>query len=270
MVLLTLTILPLFWMISTSLKPLERVFATPPEIISSEMTLENYYSILFESSQELTGFTWPFTTWYANSILYAATTITITLLVATFSAYAFARFPFPGRRLFFTFILFMQLFPGAAIMIPMYNWLNTFGLVNTRLGLILVYVMLSLPLAIWMLEGYFEAVPRDLEESAMVDGCSPIGAILRITLRLSLPGLIATALYVFSGVWNEFMFSLILSVSNEVRPVSVGLTYYRGEVYVHWSKLMAAASLSTLPLIAIFILLRRYFVKGMLEGALKG
>jgi len=268
--LITLTLLPLIWMISTSLKPLEDVFVTPPQIISPNSTLQNYYDLIVLPEEKLVGFTWPFTTWYTNSILYSVVTIIVVSFIATFSAYAFARFPFPGRRLLFTFVLFMQLFPGASILIPLYNWLNTFHLVNTQLGLIIVYIANSLPMAIWLLEGYFEGVPRELEESAMVDGCSQLGAILRIVLRLSFPGLIATSIYVFGTTWNEFMFSLVLTYNDATRPLSVGLSYYRGEVLVHWGKLMAASALSTLPIIAIFIILRKYFVRGMLEGALKG
>jgi len=261
-----LTIIPIIWMISTSLKPLEEIFSIPPSFISPHMDLTNYVDVLTKS--EIGG--GYFRAWLMNSVVYTLGTLPLTLLLAVFSSYAFARFNFPGRQVLFGFILFTQLVPETAIMIPLFQWLISLNLFNSQIGLILVYVIGNLPMAVWLLEGYFEGVPVELEESALVDGCSRIGAIFRILLRLALPGLIATGLYVFHGVWNEYTFSLILTATSDLRPLSVGLKYYMHEHLIQWGRLMAASTLGAAPVLFLFIFMRKSFIKGMLEGALKG
>jgi multiple sugar transport system permease protein len=255
-----LTLFPIYWLVISAMKTELELFLIPPVWFPADPTLANFER-LFHGA---------FTTWFRNSTIVAVATTLIGLLLAALAAYSFSRFRFPGSRALSTMFLFIQLFPVAVIVIPLFILWSNMKLTNTYWSLIVTYLVFGLPISTWLLIGFFNAVPVELEEAAMIDGSSRLGALLRITLPLSLPGLAATAIYVFLLSWNEFFFALTFMSSTEMRTIPVGLTSFFAEHSVDWGGLMAASVLASLPVVVLFGLLSRYFVQGLTSGAVKG
>jgi len=181
-----------------------------------------------------------------------------------------ARYAFPGRRLLALALLLSPMFQGPPVMIPFYRILSTLRLLNTIPGLVLVYMSLTLPICIWLMAGFFQGLPRELEEAALVDGCSPFGAFRRILLPLTLPGLAATALYAFVVAWNDYQYALILTSSDRAKTIQLGLSElltFFGQT--NWGGIMASGVLTTLPVVVIFMVIQRVLVQGITAGALK-
>jgi ABC-type glycerol-3-phosphate transport system permease component len=251
---------PFYWLIASSLKAPAEMFHIPPLWVPADPTLDNFVR-LFQGA---------FPTWFQNSAIVALSTTAIGLVLAALAAYSFSRFPVPGSRTLSTMFLFIQLFPVAVIVIPLFILWTNLKLTNTYWSLIVTYLVFGLPISTWLLIGFFNAVPIELEEAAMIDGSSRLGALVRITLPLSLPGLAATAIYVFLLAWNEFFFALTFMNSTEMRTIPVGLASFFAEHSVDWGGLMAASVLASLPVVVLFGLLSRYFVQGLTSGAVKG
>jgi ABC-type glycerol-3-phosphate transport system permease component len=190
--------------------------------------------------------------------------------LAIFAAYGFARLRFRGRRVGLAFVLVGQLLPTAAIIVPLFVTLRWLGLVNTYAGLILVYLILTLPLSVWMLTSYFAAIPAELEEAAIIDGASRLAILFRITLPLSLPGLVSVIVYAFVTTWNEFIFALVFAQDSRVKTLPIGIAEFTSEFNTDWGAVMAASMVMTLPVAAAFLALQRLFVGGLTAGALKG
>jgi ABC-type glycerol-3-phosphate transport system permease component len=255
-----LVLFPIYWLVASAMKTELELFSIPPVWVPAEPTLDNFVRL----------FTGAFPTWFRNSAIVATATTAVALVFAALAAYSFSRFPFPGNRALSTMFLFIQLFPVAVIVIPLFILWTNLGLTNSYWSLIITYLVFSLPISTWLLIGFFNAVPVELEEAAMIDGSSRLGALLRITLPLSLPGIAATAIYVFLIAWNEFFFALTFMNSQEMRTIPVGLTSFFAEHSVDWGGLMAAAVLASLPVVILFGLLSRHFVQGLTSGAVKG
>jgi multiple sugar transport system permease protein len=255
-----LVLFPFYWLIASSLKAPPEMFHIPPIWVPAEPTLDNF-ARLFQGA---------FPTWFGNSAIVALSTTAVGLVLAALAAYSFSRFPVPGSRALATSFLFIQLFPVAVIVIPLFILWTNLKLTNTYWSLIITYLVFGLPISTWLLIGFFNAVPIELEEAAMIDGSSRLGALVRITLPLSLPGLAATAIYVFLLAWNEFFFALTFTSSTEMRTVPVGLASFFAEHSVDWGGLMAASVVASLPVVVLFGLLSRYFVQGLTSGAVKG
>ena len=260
------SLMPLAWMVDTSLKPLEQAFSSPPSWFSETMSLDNYYAILSGSRQVGSAKPLNFLTLYLNSLQYSISTVIVVAILSLPAAYALARINFPGKRYFLIFILFNQLLPQACKVIPLYDLFNQWGLMDQQIGLIFLYIAQTLPLCLWILEGVFEAIPREIDEAAKIDGASRLRILVSIFLPLSVHGLLAVAIYAFTGAWNEFFFANLFIFSADKQPLSAGLVRYITDVGTDWVKLMAAANLSTLPIIVLFILLNKLFVRGIMEG----
>ena len=200
--LLAVCVFPFVWMALSSIKTLGELYTVPPVWLPKTPTLENYRKVLFESNVPR---------YFLNSTVISLGATAIALVLAIFASYGFARFNFRGKPAYQAFILIGQLLPTAAIIVPLFITLRWLGLVNTYLGLILVYMILTLPLSVWMLTSYFKAIPVELEEAAIIDGASRLGVLFRITLPLSLPGIVAIIIYAFVTTWNEFIFALVLA-----------------------------------------------------------
>jgi len=264
---------PLAWMFSTSIKPRTEIFRIPPQWIPANPTFIHYQKIFFPSPEtQMTTTTETakqFGTYFYNSTLVSVASSVLALLVAAPAAYAFSRFKFPGKNAAYFSILLRNMFPLLVFLVPLFFLWSQLGLRNTHLGLILAYLTFSLPLSIWLLRGFFDSIPPELERAARVDGCTRFGAFLRISLPLTTPGLAATAIYSFIQAWNEYPFALHLTDSSSLRTLPVGLTYFFTENTADWPGLMAAATFISIPVVIVFLMLQRYFVSAITAGAVK-
>jgi multiple sugar transport system permease protein len=260
-VLVLVCLFPFLWMALSSIKTLRELYTVPPVWFPEVPTLANYMKVLFASN---------IPRYFLNSTVISLGSTAIALCLAIFASYGFARFRFPGKAGFQAFILVGQLLPTAAIIVPLFITLRAFGLVNTYLGLILIYTIITLPLSVWMLTSYFRAIPVELEEAALIDGASRLGILFRITLPLSLPGLVAIIVYAFVTTWNEFIFALVFAEDYRVKTLPIGLAEFSTEFNTDWGAVMAASVIMTLPVAILFLAMQRLFVGGLTAGAVKG
>lgn len=255
-----LILLPFFWMVSVSLKPATEPFAIPARLWPAEPTLENY----------VTAFRPEFRTYFLNSAIVSLSTVVITVVLALFAAYAFSRAQFRLLSAVMTLVIVAQMFPASAIIIPIYKMMKAADLLNTYVSLVLAYVTVTLPVAIWMMRGFMAGLPRTLEEAAAIDGAGPIRAFFEIIVPLCRPGIIATAVFVLIVTWQEFLFALSFTSTKEMRTLPVGINDFIGQYGIRYGELMASSVLISLPVILVFFLLQRQFVAGLTAGAVKG
>ncbi|MGH7211035.1 MAG: carbohydrate ABC transporter permease [Acetobacteraceae bacterium] len=251
---------PIYWMVITSLK-LPREIYRVPSLWPSVFTANNYRTLIIDKDFLLN---------IRNSLIVAGTVTVISLFISAFAAYSMVRFRYRFKGLFGRLILFAYLTPTSLLFIPLSILMARFKLANSLQGLIIVYLTFSLPLGTWLLQGYFRGVPRDLEEQGMVDGLTRIGALFRIMLPLSAPGLAAVAIFTFTGAWNELLLALVLTTSGSIRTAPLALNYLITSDVLPWGTLMAGAVLSSLPLVILYFIAQRFMVQGMTSGAVKG
>ncbi|MGW6512026.1 carbohydrate ABC transporter permease [Streptomyces niveus] len=257
-------LLPVYVMVSSSLKPLEDVTGKF-QWIPSEITIRPYFDIWD---------TVPLAHYFMNSLIVAGAATVLSVTIAVFSAYAVSRYRFRGRRVFTVTVLSTQMFPGILFLLPLFlifvNIGNSTGvaLYGSRGGLILTYLTFSLPFSIWMLIGYFDSIPKDLDEAAMVDGCGPFGALFRVVVPAAVPGIVAVSVYAFMTAWGEVLFASVMT-NDETRTLAVGLQGYATQNDVYWNQIMAASLVVSVPVVAGFLLLQRYLVAGLTAGAVK-
>jgi len=261
LVLLVVGAFPLFWMLSTSLKPSAEIFATPPRLVPAHPTLENFGRLFGETS---------FVTFFRNSALVSLATVALTLSVSALGAYGLTRFTFAGREKVAGLILTTYMFAPVMIIIPFYILVKELGIVNTRLALVLSYTTFCLPFCLWLLRAFFESIPLELEEAALVDGATRVQAMVRVVLPLAAPGLLAAGLFCFTLSWNEFLYALIFIADDSLKTLPVGLSEFVVSDFAFWGQLMAAAALASLPVIVVYIYLHKYMVQGLTAGAVKG
>jgi ABC-type glycerol-3-phosphate transport system permease component len=260
-VLVVVALFPFWWMGLSSIKTLRELFTVPPIWWPATPTWENYEKVLFDSN---------IPRYFLNSVIISAGATALALILAIFASYGFARFRFRGKPLLQAFVLIGQLMPTAAIIVPLFITLRVLGLMNTYWGLILVYMIVTLPLAVWMLTSYFKAIPVELEEAAIIDGASRLGVLFRITLPLSVPGIVAVVVYAFVTTWNEFVFALCFATDSSVKTLPIGLAEFSTEFNTDWGAVMAASLVMTLPIALLFLAMQRLFVGGLTAGATKG
>ncbi len=252
--------LPFVWMISVAVKRPDELFTFPPRLIPHRPILDNFRTALSPA----------FLRYGLNSAIVATLTTAVTLAVAIFSAYSFSRLRYPGRKALLILILLTQLLPLAVLIVPIYRIMASLDMLNTYPALIIAYLTFTVPVAVWFLRGFFAAIPYELEEAAQIDGASPLGAFLYVVLPVSLPGISATATYVFFVTWQEFMFALAFTTSKAMRTLPVGILDFIGEHQTNWGVLMAASVLVCLPVFGLFFLMERQFIAGLTRGAIKG
>jgi multiple sugar transport system permease protein len=256
---------PFVWMVSTSLKDPNDVFVTPPQWIPQRITLDAYYEVFSPTSKQGQYII----RYIFNSFLVSTTTTVLAIGVALPAAYAFSRFGFPGRDPLFFAVLCRNMFPLVVFLIPLFFMMKFFGLIDTYPVLIITYLTFGLPLSIWLMKGFFDNIPEELERSARIDGCSRFGAFWRIIVPLSSPGIVATAIFSFIGAWNEYVYALTFTNSTQMRTLPVGLTYYFDENRTDWTGLMALATVLSVPVVVFFLILQRWFIRALTEGAIK-
>jgi len=253
-------LLPLLWALSTALKPASVAESYPPAWWPSPFTFSNFVDVLFGSN---------LARYLMNSALTATLSIALTLFVAVHAGYAAARFQFAGRKQLLFLILCTSMIPGIAILVPVYLLVTSLGLHNTFVAMVMVYAAWQAPTATWIMRGFFQTIPRELEESAYMDGCSRLMAFYRIVLPLTQPGLAAVGILTFVYVWNDFLIAYALTITDDMRLVQSGLYLYVTAFGIEWSKLMAAAILAVIPPMLTFVLLQSRFIQGLTKGAIK-
>ena len=253
-------LLPFFWMVSVSLKPASEPFAIPARLWPENPTLENY----------VTAFRPEFRTYFFNSVIVSLSTVLITVTLALFAAYSFTRTQMRLLSVLMVLVIVAQMFPASAIIIPIYKMMKSANLLNTYTSLILAYVTVTLPVAIWMLRGFLTRLPVALEEAAAIDGAGPFKIFFLIILPLCKPGIVATAVFVLIVTWQEFLFALSFTSTKDMRTLPVGMNDFIGQYGIRYGELMASSVLISVPVIAIFFLLQRQFVAGLTAGAVKG
>jgi multiple sugar transport system permease protein len=258
------TIFPLYTIVISSLKPLGDVRDTF-HWIPSHLTFQPYIDIWK---------TIPLAHYFVNSLIVSISATVISVVLAIFAAYAISRYKFRGRGIFSIVVLSTQMFPGILFLLPLFvifvNIERSFGitLYGTYLGLIITYLTFSLPFSIWMLVGYFNAIPKELEEAAMTEGATPLGALFRILIPVSMPGIIAVAIYAFITAWGEVLFASVLT-TDETATLAIGLRNYSSQTNVFWNQLMAASIVVSAPVVIAFLALQRYIVGGLTAGGVK-
>ena len=256
-----LVLFPFYWMIITSFKNEEQMRSIVSMFWPKPFAIENYQQLLSKTE---------FAAWYGNSVFVAVSSTLLATAVGTIGAYALARLKFLGRGFLASATLITYLVPPSILFIPLYKQMQGLGMANTLSGLIAAYPSFTVPFVTWLLMGYFESIPEELEEAAMIDGATRFGAFYRVVLPLSAPGLLAAGLYAFTQAWNEFLYALVFITDAKLRTLPVGLaSFITGDVY-GWGSLMSGAVLTTLPVIAAYIYLQKYMVEGLTAGSVKG
>ena len=254
-------LLPIFYAFSLSFRTNAEVLKVPPHLFPPHFSVVGWLN--------MTDITSVFR-YIGNTAIVAATTIAFTVSLAGLAAYTFARLRFRWTNLLMVFLLVSQMFPGAAVIVPLFRTVTKIGLYNSHFGLALVYTGFTIPFCTWMLYGYFKTIPKELEEASSIDGCSRLHALWSIILPLALPGIAATAVFVMLAAWNEYTFASLFIQDNEKWLITPGLTSFIGQYWSAVNSMAAAAISASVPPVVAFILVRRYFISGLVAGAVKG
>lgn len=253
-------IYPIIWLMSASVKPNWEIYRQPLSLIPSEVQFD-VYDELFNTA--------PFARYITNSMLYATGGGVLALAFSILAAYGLSRYQFQGKRLTMILILMVQLIPGLVSMIPLYLMMKWMGLFNTQYGIVLLYGSLRIPWAVWILKGYFDSIPIELDESAWIDGASRFRTIWQILMPVMLPGLVSAFIIVFMGLWNEFALASVLLREPDYFPISVGTYMLLGPDEADFRLTAAASLVNIIPILLIFSVLQRYLVSGLAAGAVK-
>jgi multiple sugar transport system permease protein len=259
-VILAVSIFPFAFMLSTALRPRAEIFRFPPSWLPGTWAWWNFVDVWSAA---------PLLKYLANSILVAAGSTIINLALAIPAGYALARLRFPGRGLFRQLLLVTQMFSPVVLIIGLFRFMTTVHLTDTPWSLILTYAALSVSFSTWFLAGYFRSIPEEIEEAAMVDGASRIGALIRVILPSMTPALVAATVFAFIWAWNDFVIALTFISSPDKRTLPLGIYSFLGQYTVEWHYLMAAALIAVVPVVILFLSIERYLVKGLTAGAVK-
>jgi ABC-type glycerol-3-phosphate transport system permease component len=258
--LLVFTAFPFAWMASTALKPSREIFVTPPSLWPTHVTLDNVVRLFAETR---------FLTYFRNSLTVSFATVGLTLLVSVPAAYSLTRFRFHAREKIAGLILFTYMFAPIMIIIPFYVAMRFLGLINTHVGLILAYTAFCLPFNLWLLRTFFQSIPLEIEEAALIDG-SRLQAIIYVVLPLALPGVVATGIFTFILAWNDYIFARVLLSADELKTLPVGIADLYNASVVDWGMIMAAGLLVIVPVAAVFVFIQKFLVAGWGAGGVKG
>jgi N,N'-diacetylchitobiose transport system permease protein len=258
-------IFPVFWMISTAFKPDDEIYRSTPTFVSPHPTLQHFRDAIDPQQHPY------FWSGVKNSLIVVGGTVAISISLAFLAAVALAKYRFSGRSLLVVLMIGILMLPQVGLIIPLYVVLAKYHLTNALLGVVLVYLTFLLPFAVWTLRGFILGIPKELEEAAMVDGSSRVGAFVRILLPLVAPGLVATAIFAFITAWNEYIFAYVILSDQSKQTLTVWLaSFYGTSRSTDWGALMAASTLTALPAVAFFLLLQRQIRFGLTAGAVKG
>jgi multiple sugar transport system permease protein len=259
-----LFLFPIVWTITSSIKPPAEATASPPTLFPSQISFENYAK-LNEYGDGVRQYT-------LNSVGAAIMTVIGTVILGTLAGFGFSRFAFPAKNILFVMILATLMIPFQSILIPLFLILTNLKLHNTLFGLALVYITFQLPFAVFIMRNTFDTVPREIEEAALLDGCSSLSMLYRVMLPIVRPGVITVGIYAFLNAWNEFLAALIFMTREDMFTLPILLVTVRSGYYgaIDWGALQAGVTITILPCIILFLLLQRYYVRGLMGGATKG
>jgi multiple sugar transport system permease protein len=258
---LTFALFPLYWLLKIAITPDQLIYTEGTRLWPSSMTIDNFRTVLFQTD---------FIFYFGNSLYVSFGTAALTTLIAAGAGYAFSRFDFGGKRIIIAVMLITQMFPLLMIIAPIYKIVASLGMLNSLTSLIVVYTAFNIPFATFLMQSFFDGVPKDLEEAAMMDGCTRFQALRMVIFPLTLPGLGATLGFVFTAAWSELLFALMLISKNESMTFPVGLLTFVSKFSVDWGQMMAAGVLALIPSCLFFIFIQRYLVQGLTSGAVKG
>jgi multiple sugar transport system permease protein len=260
MVGVVIILLPIIWMISAAIRPIKEILVYPPHVWPQQVTLE-YFTRIISNPQ--------YQRFFLNSATLALSTLGITVSLGSFAAYGFSRFRMYGGQAMLMGILALLMLPRVTVIIPYFRLAHVFGFYDTLFGLILVNTAFLLPITIWLLKGYMDSIPVEIEEAALIDGCTRIQVLWKVLLPLAVPGLVGVGTFVFIGAWNEYLLAVVLTDTPSSQPLTVGLAAFFGQYVRDWNSIMALSTLTSLPLILIFVFFQRWVVHGMTSGAVK-
>ncbi|MEU0231490.1 MULTISPECIES: carbohydrate ABC transporter permease [unclassified Streptomyces] len=253
-----IAVFPVLWVLLTSLKPAKYAITTD---FFKETTFENYTNLLNDT---------PFLTWFGNSLLIAGLTTLVGVFISATTGYAVSRFRFPGKRGLMWTLLITQMFPVAVLIVPIYNIMASTGLLNQPAGLVITYLTIAVPFCAWMMKGFFDTIPREIDESGYVDGLTPFGTFWRLILPLAKPGIAVTAFYSFITAWGEVAYASAFMVGDENLTLAGGLQKFVNQYGAQWGPMSAASVLIAIPAALVFLFAQRHLVTGMSAGAVKG
>ncbi len=253
-------VFPILWMVTISVRPIREVLALPPRLVPRTFTFEGYRDVMSQS-RNIRAF--------SNSMIVCLSVTAICIALAALAGYGFSRFIFKGKQATSYFLLITQMLPSILLVLPYFLLVSALRLYDTYLALIIAYTSFSLPFSMVMLRSFFDAVPVQLDESAMIDGCTRLGALWRVVLPISTQAIVATAAFCFIGAWTELLFAVVLTKSASMLLFTTAVAYYIGEFLRNWNSLMAISILGSAPLVVMWIFLQKYIVAGMTAGALK-
>lgn len=260
-ILLLFILFPVVAAISLAFKSQSELLMFSANPLPHAPTLQNFQAVFVNGR---------FVRYLLNSILISSTVTLLSIIFATFGGYALARFRFPGRRVLARLILFVYMFPGSVLVVPLFITLYRLNLIDTHYALILSYTTFSLPFCVWMLKGFFDNLPSEIEDAAMVDGCSRTGLLTQIVIPLSGPGIAAVGAFSFVLAWSEYLFAITFINSDNRRTVAAGLQLFKSQLGVDFGLLMAASVVAMTPVIIVFVLLQKYLIAGLTAGSVKG
>lgn len=258
---LAVMLFPLYWMVNTALKPNAEVFQLPPGFYSENWSFDAFRALLEHK---------PIGRYFLNSLIVAGGTTLVSVALASLAAYGLTRFHVRIEALIILSLLFIKMLPEALLVVPFYGLIAKVGMLNSYIALIAVYCSFALPFAVWMLIGFFRAIPRELDEAAVMDGASRLQTFLVVVLPLARPGLVAVAMVTFLTAWNAYLWSLVLTTDPSMYVLPVGIATLKGEYQIQWNELMAAAVIAVVPVLAIYAVFERHLVAGITAGAVKG
>jgi multiple sugar transport system permease protein len=261
-ILCSIAIFPFYWMVNTSLQQQKVIYSSPPDFIPGIKGLKNYIEIFADPIR-------PLFKWILNSIIVGLLTSIACVGLAIWASYSISSFRFKGKNVVFYALMVTQMLPPILVIVPIFMIFARLKLTDSTMGIILVNMCFLVPPCIWFLRGFIDSIPPDLESAAMVDGCNRIGAFLRVTLPLLLPGIAATFTFTFLVVWDEYLFARILLKSPQKWLASVGVASYIGQFVTPWNEIMSAATIVSLPAILLFVFFQRYLISGLTGGAVK-
>lgn len=252
---------PVLWMLLCSFKTTATIFSWPPKLIDESFNLQSYVAVLTDPEK---------LRFFANSYIVAGCVVAITLVVGILAAYAFSRFNFPGKGAINSLIVSVQAIPPIVLLIPYMSLIVSMHLFNTYFALILTYLVTTLPYCILMMTGYFNSLSKELDEAVMIDGGSRFRALWQILVPISLPGMVSVGMYTFMQAWNEYLFALALTKTNNMRTVPIGINLLMGQHVWDWAQMMAMSVIGSIPVLILFIFFQKYFIAGMSSGGVKG
>lgn len=252
---------PIYWMVISSIRTTEELFTIPPELFPKTFTLQSYIDVITTSN---------IPRFLLNSLIIATLTTVVALFICVLASYSFVRFSYPGKRAVLISMLFSYIIPPVLLFLPFYMILSKIGLINSYAGIVAAHLTLVTPFMLWMLMPTFRAIPKTLEEAAMVDGASTYQTLTKIVLPLALPGIFSSGIFAFTMSWNEFLYSSIIMMNDKMRTLPVGIASFVTSYDIRWDSIMASSVLAAIPVVIIFRLIQDYFIEGMTAGAVKG